>query len=77
MLCWGRSSFSYSWEHRRFDARSPPLLSHLDQKTSESKGIIIVAIIVCILVVAVLGSIIYFLHKKGKISCGRSGKQDM
>uniref|UniRef100_A0A8C2TBY7 Cell surface glycoprotein MUC18 n=1 Tax=Coturnix japonica TaxID=93934 RepID=A0A8C2TBY7_COTJA len=49
----------------------------LDQKTSESKGIIIVAIIVCILVVAVLGSIIYFLHKKGKISCGRSGKQDI
>ncbi|NXJ07171.1 MUC18 protein, partial [Odontophorus gujanensis] len=49
----------------------------LDQKTSESKGIIIVAIIVCILLVAVLGSIIYFLHKKGKISCGRSGKQDI
>ncbi|XP_021231644.1 cell surface glycoprotein MUC18 isoform X2 [Numida meleagris] len=49
----------------------------LDQKPSESKGIIIVAIIVCILVVAVLGSIIYFLHKKGKISCGRSGKQDI
>ncbi|XP_019478587.2 cell surface glycoprotein MUC18 [Meleagris gallopavo] len=49
----------------------------LDQKTSESKGIIIVAIIICILVVAVLGSIIYFLHKKGKISCGRSGKQDI
>lgn len=38
---------------------------------------IIVAIIVCILVVAVLGSVIYFLHKKGKITCGRSGKQDM
>lgn len=38
---------------------------------------IIVAIIVCILVVAVLGSVIYFLHKKGKIPCGRAGKQDM
>lgn len=38
---------------------------------------IIVAIIVCILVVAVLGSVIYFLHKKGKIACGHSGKQDM
>ncbi|XP_068773111.1 cell surface glycoprotein MUC18 isoform X2 [Struthio camelus] len=49
----------------------------LDRKTPESKGIIIVAIIVCILVVAVLGSIIYFLHKKGKISCGRAGKQDI
>ncbi|KFP55974.1 Cell surface glycoprotein MUC18, partial [Cathartes aura] len=49
----------------------------LEQKTRESKGVIIVAIIVCILVVAVLGSVIYFLHKKGKIPCGRAGKQDM
>ncbi|NWI65066.1 MUC18 protein, partial [Todus mexicanus] len=49
----------------------------LDQKTPESKGVIIVAIIVCILVVAVLGSVVYFLHKKGKIPCGRAGKQDI
>ncbi|NXD63753.1 MUC18 protein, partial [Eolophus roseicapillus] len=49
----------------------------LDQKIPESKGVIIVAIIVCILVVAVLGSVIYFLHKKGKIPCGRAGKQDI
>ncbi|NXX80842.1 MUC18 protein, partial [Urocolius indicus] len=49
----------------------------LNQKTPESKGVIIVAIIVCILVVAVLGSVIYFLHKKGKIPCGRAGKQDI
>uniref|UniRef100_A0A8B9BIE7 Melanoma cell adhesion molecule n=1 Tax=Anser brachyrhynchus TaxID=132585 RepID=A0A8B9BIE7_9AVES len=49
----------------------------LDEKTSESKGVIIVAIIVCILLVAVLGSVIYFLHKKGKIPCGRAGKQDI
>ncbi|XP_064029034.1 cell surface glycoprotein MUC18 isoform X2 [Pogoniulus pusillus] len=49
----------------------------LAQKTSESKGVIIVAIIVAILVVAVLGSVIYFLHKKGKIPCGRAGKQDI
>ncbi|NWU91641.1 MUC18 protein, partial [Upupa epops] len=49
----------------------------LAQKSPESKGVIIVAIIVCILVVAVLGSVIYFLHKKGKIPCGRAGKQDI
>ncbi|XP_025896829.1 cell surface glycoprotein MUC18 isoform X1 [Nothoprocta perdicaria] len=49
----------------------------LDHKVPESKGVIIVAIIVCILVVAVLGSVIYFLHKKGKIPCGRAGKQDI
>ncbi|XP_030361159.1 cell surface glycoprotein MUC18 isoform X3 [Strigops habroptila] len=48
-----------------------------DQKIPQSKGVIIVAIIVCILVVAVLGAVIYFLHKKGKIPCGRAGKQDI
>ncbi|KGL80618.1 Cell surface glycoprotein MUC18 [Tinamus guttatus] len=49
----------------------------LDHKMPESKGVIIVAIIVSVLVVAVLGSVIYFLYKKGKIPCGRAGKQDM
>ncbi|RMB92008.1 hypothetical protein DUI87_31537 [Hirundo rustica rustica] len=50
----------------------------VDQKsTVESQGVIIVAIIVAILVVAVLGAVIYFLHKKGKIPCGRAGKQDI
>ncbi|KAM7030390.1 cell surface glycoprotein MUC18 isoform 1-T1 [Acridotheres tristis] len=50
----------------------------VDQKsTAESQGVIIVAIIVAILVVAVLGAVIYFLHKKGKIPCGRAGKQDI
>ncbi|NXB38745.1 MUC18 protein, partial [Eulacestoma nigropectus] len=50
----------------------------VDQKsTAESQGVIIVAIIVAILVVAVLGAVIYFLHKKGKIPCGHAGKQDI
>ncbi|NWT57669.1 MUC18 protein, partial [Erythrocercus mccallii] len=53
-------------------------LHWMDQKsTAESQGVIIVAIIVAILVVAVLGAVIYFLHKKGKIPCGRAGKQDI
>ncbi|NWX32739.1 MUC18 protein, partial [Notiomystis cincta] len=50
----------------------------VDQKSAaESQGVIIVAIIVAILVVAVLGAVIYFLHKKGKIPCGHAGKQDI
>ncbi|KYO35737.1 cell surface glycoprotein MUC18 [Alligator mississippiensis] len=48
-----------------------------EQKPRESKGVIIVAVIVCILVLAVLGAVLYFLHKKGKIPCGRTGKQDI
>uniref|UniRef100_A0A3Q4H2B5 Cell surface glycoprotein MUC18-like n=1 Tax=Neolamprologus brichardi TaxID=32507 RepID=A0A3Q4H2B5_NEOBR len=40
-------------------------------------GVIIVVIIVCLLLLAFLGSVIYFLHKKGKIPCGRSGKQEI
>lgn len=43
----------------------------------ESKGVVIVAVIVCILVLAVLGAALYFFYKKGKLPCGRSGKQEM
>ncbi|XP_006834054.1 PREDICTED: cell surface glycoprotein MUC18 [Chrysochloris asiatica] len=44
---------------------------------SESKGVVIVAVIVCILVLAVLGAVLYFFYKKGKLPCGRSGKQEI
>ncbi|XP_021174931.2 melanoma cell adhesion molecule b isoform X1 [Fundulus heteroclitus] len=40
-----------------------------------SNGVIIAVIIICILLLAILGSVLYFLYKKGKI-CNRSGKQD-
>uniref|UniRef100_A0A670Y9Y3 Melanoma cell adhesion molecule n=1 Tax=Pseudonaja textilis TaxID=8673 RepID=A0A670Y9Y3_PSETE len=46
-------------------------------KAQESKGVIIVAVIVFLLVFAVLGAVLYFLHKKGKLACGRSGKQEI
>ncbi|XP_029429465.1 cell surface glycoprotein MUC18-like [Rhinatrema bivittatum] len=48
-----------------------------ERKREESKGVLIVAIIVCILAIAVLGAVLYFLYKKGKIPCGHSGKQDI
>ncbi|KAK5606962.1 hypothetical protein CRENBAI_011942 [Crenichthys baileyi] len=43
----------------------------------EGSGVIIVVIILCLLLLASLGSVLYFLHKKGKIPCGRSGKQEI
>ncbi|XP_070685363.1 melanoma cell adhesion molecule b isoform X2 [Pempheris klunzingeri] len=42
----------------------------------EGRGVIIAVVIICILLLAILGSVLYFLYKKGKI-CGRSGKQDL
>ncbi|XP_029374191.1 melanoma cell adhesion molecule b isoform X1 [Echeneis naucrates] len=39
-------------------------------------GVIIAVIITCVLLLAILGSVLYFLYKKGKI-CGRSGKKDL
>ncbi|XP_024910998.1 melanoma cell adhesion molecule b [Cynoglossus semilaevis] len=42
----------------------------------EGSGVIIAVIIICILLLAILGSVLYFMYKKGKI-CGRSGKQDL
>ncbi|XP_074833031.1 cell surface glycoprotein MUC18 [Carettochelys insculpta] len=56
---------------------TPPAGNTTEQKTQESKGVIIVAVIVCILLIAVLGAVLYFLHKKGKIPGGRTGKQDI
>ncbi|XP_006795529.1 melanoma cell adhesion molecule b isoform X3 [Neolamprologus brichardi] len=41
----------------------------------ESKGFVIAIIIIAIFLLAILGSVLYFLYKKGRI-CGRSGKQD-
>uniref|UniRef100_A0A3P9QF34 Melanoma cell adhesion molecule b n=1 Tax=Poecilia reticulata TaxID=8081 RepID=A0A3P9QF34_POERE len=38
-------------------------------------GVVIPVIIICILLLAILGSVLYFLYKKGKI-CNRSGKKD-
>ncbi|XP_059389118.1 cell surface glycoprotein MUC18-like [Carassius carassius] len=39
-------------------------------------GVIIAVMIIFLLLIAILGSILYFLYKKGKLPCGRSGKQD-
>ncbi|KAM9443200.1 cell surface glycoprotein MUC18-like isoform 4-T4 [Salvelinus alpinus] len=43
----------------------------------EGSGVVIAVIIICILLLAILGSVLYFLYKKGKLPCGRSGKQDL
>ncbi|KAM5316069.1 cell surface glycoprotein MUC18 isoform 8-T8 [Glossophaga mutica] len=43
----------------------------------KSKGVVIVAVTVCLLVLAVLGAVLYFFYKKGKLPCGRSGKQEI
>ncbi|XP_048838085.1 cell surface glycoprotein MUC18-like isoform X2 [Brienomyrus brachyistius] len=50
--------------------------SSLPPDNNES-GVIIAVIIISILLLAVLGSILYFLYKKGKISCGHSGKKEI
>ncbi len=45
--------------------------------TGSGSGVIIAVIIICLLLIAILGSVLYFLYKKGKLPCGRSGKQDL
>ncbi|KAI7813549.1 putative cell surface glycoprotein MUC18, partial [Triplophysa rosa] len=46
-------------------------------RSMDNSGVIIVVIIVSILLLAILGSVFYFLYKKGKLPCGRSGKQEI
>ncbi|XP_036279003.1 cell surface glycoprotein MUC18 isoform X1 [Pipistrellus kuhlii] len=43
----------------------------------QSKGVVIAAVTVSLLVLALLGAVLCFFHKKGKLPCGRSGKQDI
>ncbi|CAM9341943.1 unnamed protein product [Lampetra planeri] len=44
---------------------------------SEGSGLVIIGIVLCLLLLAVLGSVLYFLHKKGKVLCGRSAKEEI
>ncbi|ROL53337.1 Cell surface glycoprotein MUC18 [Anabarilius grahami] len=49
---------------------------HSPLTPSGGSGVAIAVIIICLLLIAILGSVLYFLYKKGKLPCGRSGKQD-
>ncbi|XP_061754995.1 cell surface glycoprotein MUC18 isoform X2 [Nerophis ophidion] len=62
---------------RDFSIKAVPLTPPRNPFSPEGNGVIIVVIILCLLLLATLGSVLYFLHKKGKIPCGRSGKQDI
>ncbi|XP_051962918.1 cell surface glycoprotein MUC18-like [Xyrauchen texanus] len=44
--------------------------------TKGGSGVAIAVIIICLLLIAILCSVLYFLYKKGRLPCGRSGKQD-
>ncbi|XP_075046745.1 cell surface glycoprotein MUC18 [Mixophyes fleayi] len=52
-------------------------ITNTGSRSEKSYGVVIVAVIVCILLLAILGAVLYFLYKKGRIPCGRSGKQDI
>ncbi len=67
VFCWNANS---SVSHTNVDVCCS--LSSVD-----NSGVIIVVIIVSILLLAILGSVFYFLYKKAKLPCGRSGKQEM
>ncbi|XP_078142949.1 cell surface glycoprotein MUC18 [Centroberyx gerrardi] len=65
-------------EIKAFSIKAIPMVtSTAPFSPAEGSGVIIVVIILCILLLAILGSVLYFLHKKGKIPCGRSGKQEI
>ncbi|XP_054854378.1 cell surface glycoprotein MUC18 isoform X2 [Eublepharis macularius] len=77
--CTAQNSLGLAEHHFRLEKRpdTPPPTTGIDKQKQESKGVIIVAVIVGILVIAILGAVLYFLHKKGKLPCGRSGKQEI
>ncbi|XP_063752303.1 cell surface glycoprotein MUC18 isoform X2 [Eleginops maclovinus] len=64
-------------ESKSFSIKAIPRLTSAAPFSPEGSGVIIVVIILSLLLLATLGSVLYFLHKKGKIPCGRSGKQEI
>ncbi|XP_072530519.1 cell surface glycoprotein MUC18 isoform X2 [Salminus brasiliensis] len=64
-------------ETKIYTIRSIPIVTPAAQNTADNSGVIIVVIIISILLLAILGSVLYFLYKKGKLPCGRSGKQEI
>ncbi|XP_073697359.1 cell surface glycoprotein MUC18 isoform X4 [Garra rufa] len=73
------STNDFGMETKTYSIRSIPFSqTPTARKTSvDNSGVIIVVIIVSILLLAILGSVFYFLYKKGKLPCGRSGKQEI
>nr|XP_021327367.1 cell surface glycoprotein MUC18 [Danio rerio] len=73
------STNDFGIETKIYNIKSIPFLqTPTARKTSvDNSGVIIVVIIVSILLLAILGSVFYFLYKKGKLLCGRSGKQEI
>uniref|UniRef100_A0A8C5MT39 Melanoma cell adhesion molecule n=1 Tax=Leptobrachium leishanense TaxID=445787 RepID=A0A8C5MT39_9ANUR len=64
-------------EQRLVSTVTSATISVTETSRESSHGVVIVVVIVCILLLAILGAVLYFLYKKGRISCGRSGKQDI
>ncbi|KAK7925243.1 hypothetical protein WMY93_007553 [Mugilogobius chulae] len=65
-------------EARVFSVKAVPMVTPPAAfSPAEGSGVIIVVIILGLLLLAVLGSVIYFLHKKNRLPCGRSGKQSI
>ncbi|XP_068187457.1 cell surface glycoprotein MUC18-like isoform X2 [Antennarius striatus] len=46
-------------------------------QSAEGNGVIIAVIVMCLVMLAIIGGIVYCLHKKGKLSRGRSGKKEI
>uniref|UniRef100_A0AAV2J5J8 Ig-like domain-containing protein n=1 Tax=Knipowitschia caucasica TaxID=637954 RepID=A0AAV2J5J8_KNICA len=62
---------------RIYTVSAVPMVTSPAAFSPEGSGVFIVVIILGLLLLAVLGSIIYFLHKKNRLLCGRSGKQSI
>ncbi|XP_026543767.1 cell surface glycoprotein MUC18 isoform X1 [Notechis scutatus] len=75
--CTGENELGSENQHFPLRLKTQVRSEKPETRAQESKGVIIVAVIVFLLVFAVLGAVLYFLHKKGKLACGRSGKQEI
>ncbi|XP_026777432.1 cell surface glycoprotein MUC18 isoform X2 [Pangasianodon hypophthalmus] len=65
-------------ETKNYTITSIPIVTPTARNTAvDNSGVMIVIIIISLLLLAILGSVLYFLYKKGKLPCGHSGKQEI
>lgn len=85
--CFSKGFVYFSWTCRKYSpevclsgsmyCQCTNFSLHSPLTPSGGSGVAIAVIIICLLLIAILGSVLYYLYKKGKLPCGRSGKQDL
>ncbi|MGH0179500.1 UNVERIFIED_CONTAM: hypothetical protein FKN15_001671 [Acipenser sinensis] len=63
--------------HKETPTVTPPVDTEANRQEQGGSGAAVIAVVVCVLLLLILVGFLYFLQKKGKLPCGRQGKEDI